>query len=842
MSAHPLPTAILGAFAAMVLTHVQGVSAAEPVPKLAPTKDVGAFYSEHCIRCHKEGKAKGGFRMDQLLAKPTVEGLDGPWKNVLDKLAGREMPPDDEEKRPSDADYETQVAWLRGELSAVESIAALKRPRYLRRLNRVEYSNITRELFGLDLRAGDDLPPDEAIHGFDTVAEGQNLSAVHVEQLLKTAERVVNAVVRESEWPGLKRDQKLVPGGNPDDFGASVMWGFKSARGTLWTFRALGPGGHGPVTESGVYRARFRLVPHHLKGAPGKVEVPPGRVAMHDFTGPSAPHLAGFFAGREIAESHIRPEQDGQEVVVDLLGYLPKGTEVSEIELRYVNGTPGDIGLQKRGISDRPEDRPSSPEAMPRNFPFLLVTGKELTGPLPEFWRTPEVRRFLEPGLADGDPAKSLAVFLPRAFRRPVSPDEIEAFAKIARAEMGHGASFIAALKTALTAALVSPEFLFVVEEAPVDREGGPHQLSDHELATRLSLFLWSSLPDEALQQAAAHGELRTPAGRAGQVARMLADPRSAALEKNFVPQWLGLGRLASAMPERTLFVEFNWLDEMYEFYGTRLLANMRREPGAFFTGVLAEDRPITDFLVSDYVYVDESLARLYGLTGVYGGEFRKVSLAGKSSSQRGGLLGMAAMLTLTSESTRTSPVIRGTWLLKRLFNRPPPPPPPNAGTIEPDTGAARSLREKLALHRQASQCAGCHARIDPYGLTLENFDAIGRWRGAEPAWFDPARPDHKPQLGTDGKPVQFPIDASAELANGRKLDGLIGLRSHLLDRKDDFARGLAEKLLVYSTGRGLLVSDGTDVDHIVARTRERGYRLRALLEATVQSDAFLKR
>jgi hypothetical protein len=560
-----LPTTILGAFAALVLTHSQGISAAEPVPKLAPTQHVAGFYSEHCVRCHKEGKAKGGFRMDELLAKPTVEGLDGPWKNVLDKLAGREMPPDDEEKRPTDADYEAQVAWLRGELSAVESITALRRPRYLRRLNRIEYSNVTRELFGLDLRAGDDLPPDEAIHGFDTVAEGQNLSAVHVEQLLRTAERIVNAAVPEAEWPGLKRDQKLTPERNPEDFGVSVMWGFKSARGTLWTFRALGPGGYGPVAESGVYRARFRLVPHHLKGAAGKVEVPPGRVDMHDFTGPSAPHLAGFFAGREIAETHIRPEQEGQEVVVDLLGYLPKGTEVSEIELRYVNGTPGDIGLQKRGLSDRPADYPASPEAMPGNFPFLLVTGKELTGPLPEFWRTPEVRRFLEPGLADGDPEKSLAVFLPRAFRRPVSAGEIEAYAAIARKEMGHGASFIAALKTALTAALVSPEFLFVVEETRADWQGGPRLLSDQELATRLSLFLWSSLPDEALQRAAAFGELRTPAGRAAQVARMLADPRSVALAKNFVPQWLGLGRLASAMPERTLFAEFNWLDEMYE-------------------------------------------------------------------------------------------------------------------------------------------------------------------------------------------------------------------------------------------------------------------------------------
>lgn len=817
--------------------------AAELEPRPEPVQRIAVFYSQHCVQCHRGSKAKGSFRMDALLSEATIGARADSWKNVLDRLLARDMPPHDEKDRPAEADYEKQIEWLRTELGKHEAITARAKPRYLRRLNRVEYARTLRELFGVDVHPGDDLPPDDALHGFDTVAEGQSLSAVHVEQLVKTADRVIEAAFREEPWPGLLRSQVFTPRQNPDDFGCSIMWGFKSPQGTLWTFRAIGPGGYGTVPVSGMYRARFKLVPHHLQGAPGKVETPPGRLPLHDFTGPSVPHLVGTFAGREVLEMHIPPEQEGREITVDLLGWLDRGTEVSEIELRYVNGTPGDGGLLKRGLSDHPPGLPDTPDRMPKDFPFLLVKEKSLTGPLQEFWRSPQVQTVIAAGEGVGDPARSLAVLLPQAFRRPVGREEIEFYATAAREEIARGASFLAGLKVALKAVLTAPDFLFVVEKAPPGAPRGSYRLDDYELATRLSLFLHSSAPDQALLAAAARGELRDPVRRAAWVTRRLADPRTHdALAGHFVPQWLGLARLASAMPERSLFPEFNWPDEMYEFYGTRLLASMRREPGAFFRQALAENAPLTDFLASDYVVLDENLARLYDVPGVVGGSFRRVLLPESQRGRRGGLLGMAAILTSTSEATRTSPVIRGTWLLKKIFNRPPPPPPPNAGAIEPDTGAARSLREKLALHREAPNCAGCHARIDPYGLALENYNAIGRWRDAEPAWYDPARPELKPAAGPDGRPVLFPIDATTTLANGRRLAGLPDLKNHLLERKDDFVRGLAEKLIIYATGRGLLVSDARDVDRIVAATKAGDYRLHALLRAVVDSEAFLTR
>ena len=818
-------------------------SAAEPAPKFSSTADVRAFYGEHCVRCHKEGKAKGDFRMDELLARADIAGRDDPWKNILDKLASREMPPDDEEKRPSHAEYEEQIIWLRGELEKSEQITASARPRDLRRLNRQEYSNVIKELFGLDLKSGDDLPPDDALYGFDTVAEGQSLSSVHADSLLKSAKSILDSAFPEEPWPGLVRNQNYLPSTHPDEFSGSMQWGFKAPEGFMWTFRTLGPGGYGPLTHSGVYHVRMTVVPHHLQGAKDAYVPQEENLVIHDFRGRFKPHLVAIVCGREVAEFHILPDQEGKEVVLDFETFIPKGTEISENEIRFVNGTPGDWALLRRGRTfswEKRETYPTMLGQMPSDLPFLLVIRKEFSGPLKSHWPTPQVKEILAAGQTVNDPAGSIGLVLPKAFRRPVTPEEIETYARIARDEIKGGASYIGALKVALQSILISPHFLFIVENAPESSPRGSSLLNPYELATRLSLFLWSSMPDEELMRAASDGSLAQPATLRAQTARMLLDPRAAGFAQRFAYQWLGLSRLAGSMPDRTLFKEFNWNDEMYEFYGTRLLKSMAREPIAFFENVLRKDAPITDFLDSDHIVVDQPLSRLYGLNRVIGGEFTEIPI--NPGDHRGGLLGMAGILTLTSEQTRTSPVIRGTWVLKRIFNRPPPPPPPGVGMIEPDTRNATTLRQKLALHSSDPSCARCHARIDPYGMTLENFDAIGRWRSREPAWFDPARPEKVPPSGPDGKPATFPIDSSAQLADGSTIRGYIDLKQHLMKRRDDFALGFSEKMFIYATGRGVLFSDSRDLAGIVEKTKSSNCRIKSLILAIVESHGFRHR
>jgi hypothetical protein len=327
--------------------------------------------------------------------------------------------------------------------------------------------------------------------------------------------------------------------------------------------------------------------------------------------------------------------------------------------------------------------------------------------------------------------------------------------------------------------------------------------------------------------RAAAAGELADPKGLASQVDRMLADLKAAALVDNFARQWLGLDKLAGVMPEPKLFP--GWSEDLRDA--------CRAETLGFFRTVLAEDRPITDFLAADWTVMNEALAEHYGIKDVTGRVMRKVTLP---DEKRGGLLTQAGVLTLTSEATRTSPVIRGKYVLDHLFNRPPPPPPPNVDGLMPDVSTARSVREQLELHRKAPNCAGCHARIDPYGMALENFDANGAWRTEEPAWEDPARP--LPRKDKYQKIPPIPVDSSTVLADGTALKGLPDLKAHLLARKDDFLRGLTEKLLVYAAGRGLLDADRPAVERAVGEARRDGYRIRALVHAVVRSNVFQTR
>jgi hypothetical protein len=434
--------------------------------------------------------------------------------------------------------------------------------------------------------------------------------------------------------------------------------------------------------------------------------------------------------------------------------------------------------------------------------------------------RDPAVRkRVLEDGFVKEDfynkrqYARSvLETLAPRAWRRPVSPEEIDRLYKfVALSFAQNGESAKAGLSLAIQALLVSPEFLFRIELDDSTGGDGPSPMpADYKLASRLSYFLWSSMPDDELFKAAAADQLHESGTLVAQVRRMLADPKAQAFTKNFAGQWLTLRNLQEAAPS----------PEKFPLFSDSLRAAMREETERFFASVVAEDRSIFDFIDADFTFVNEELAALYGLPGVIGPEFRRVTL---DPAQRGGVLTQASVLTVTSYADRTSPVQRGKWIMENILNTPPPPPPPNVPPIE---AAAKqhpgaSMRFVLEQHRVDPACASCHQRMDPLGLAFENYDAIGRWRTR------------------DG---EFDVDAAGVLPDGKKFNGARELRAILRQRSDDFRRCLVEKLLTYALGRGLGYRDRAAVAGICAAVKRDGDRFSSLILAIVQSEAFQPR
>ncbi|HET6882800.1 MAG TPA: DUF1592 domain-containing protein, partial [Pirellulales bacterium] len=408
---------------------------------------------------------------------------------------------------------------------------------------------------------------------------------------------------------------------------------------------------------------------------------------------------------------------------------------------------------------------------------------------------------------------KILSRFASRAFRRPAGGDEVGRLVKFVELARANGERFERGIQLGMEAVLVSPHFLFRIEQDPLPgQEGadadGIHPVSDYELATRLSYFLWSSMPDDELFHDAFKGRLRSNLQR--QVARMLKDPKSRAFVDNFVTQWLEIRKLRMLSPDPQRFPTFN--DELREA--------MLEETTRFFAALIDEDRSVLELIDADFTFLNERLAKHYGIRDVTGPEFRRVRLA---DADRGGVVTQASVLTITSNPTRTSPVKRGKWILEQLLDMPPPPPPPNAGDLKDDgkVVSSASLRERMEQHRANPSCATCHAPMDPLGFGLENFDAIGAWRDRDGA---------------------FPIDASGTLPDGSLFKGPRELKAILKQRKDEFVRCLAGKMLTYALGRGLEPYDQCAVDDIAASLAQHDYKFSALIQAIVDSDPFQKR
>jgi hypothetical protein len=458
-----------------------------------------------------------------------------------------------------------------------------------------------------------------------------------------------------------------------------------------------------------------------------------------------------------------------------------------------------------------------NPQHDAKTAPRLFLDKVEVEGPLPKEWPPASHAALGLDAKTPQDEAGLRTIFaklLPRAYRRPVEPAEVDRIVQIAaKAMRDEKHDFPAALRLGLETMLVSPGFVFHQEPQPVPAQPATRPLNDHELASRLSYFLWSSLPDDELTALAAKGGLRQPAVLGAQVTRMLADAKSRRFVENFAGQWLDVELFGSVEPAKE-----------YKSYDPELKAAEREEPLAFFQHVLAENLPVTSFLDSSFLIINERLARHYGIEGVTGDAFQKVAL--RPEHHRGGVLGMAGLMTLLADGTRTLPVRRGAWVLEKLLSDPPPPPPPNAGDIQPNTAGARlTVRERLQKHRDEPNCASCHAKLDPYGLALENYDAIGAWR------------DRQNGEGISG-PKAPVIDASGSLKSGRSFADLASYKAALLAEKENFIRAFTEKLLTYALGRPVGYVDHATLDTILKSEP----RLQDLILAVVHCEPFMSK
>jgi hypothetical protein len=834
----------------------KAVAGAVPVGvALASPREIAAFAGKHCLGCHSAKALKGGFDMEDLLAQADVGKNPAAWHGVLERIVSRDMPPADHKRRPTEDEYRAGEDWVRGQLRAHEALAAASRPRPMRRLNRDEYNRTVQAIFGLPgYRPADAFPPDDAVDGFTNIGEGLNLSAVLVEQYLAAGAEIARLALSDAPRPESKKH--VFSHGNKE-----------YAR----TLRGHDPGG-------AIHKGKWWVGDHLYV----EVGVPPGMYAVRLFATPR--NLAGrpgyipnfqYRANSVLVHQGDAPIQEGVPMRQEFLLPHLKGGQLN-LDFRWVNGFPDNNWLRAQGLR-LPEW--SDKEAHPRRntwdyihyvyepalkkdpntpypFPYFEDFGLEIEGPLfPDGFPLSRFQRENAAALAAKDSAAVAKWLLPQLFRRPAAPEEIAGFAAtVERAERQLAEAkppvpaekrYPEAMRQALQQALVSPHFLFLVEPGPVGR-----MLNDHELAARLSYFLWGCPPDAELAKLADAGKLR-PA-LAEQTKRMLADPRAAGFVDRFTTEWLGLEKLSTLMPEPELYRRFD--------NQGLLRQDMAAEPRAMMAHLLRENGSLYDLLDCDYAFLNDRLAdhchlpslwsmfplKREGFEPVSGGRLRKVKLP--ADANRGGLVTMAAFLALTSENSRTSPVKRGVWILEKVFNRTPPPPPPNVNGVLPDTAAGTTVTEKLKLHRNAANCAGCHARIDPLGVALENFDVIGEWRDREPPHIDPASPvanmaavRARLKLGQYDPLPTFPIDTAFSMG-GVEGQGVPALKKYLLANKDRFARGFTEKLATYALGRRHLITDEPELERIRTAAAKDGFRFRDLIVTLVESRMFQTR
>ena len=760
---------VIGLLAVLALANSRLPEGRAEARKESFEKKIAPLLTKYCYDCHGNGKHKGDLALDGYHNAAEVLGDRKTWEMVLKNVRSGEMPPA-KKPQPNPAERELISGWIDAQLFHYD-------PRHpdpgrvtIRRLNRAEYNNTVRDLVGVDFQPADDFPQDDVGYGFDNIGDVLSMPPMLLEKYLAAAEKIMDAVIVTAP---------PVPPG-PQKFLADEL-------------ESSAPG---EAVGKGVFRldqngALFTTVNFPIDGD-FLVRVR----AFGQQYGPDPTRLALRLDRKDVKVFDVTAEEDAPQVYETTIK-VNRGRH--RLAAAYINDFNNPKDRKGKNMGDRDLFIEWVEVVPPRNA----------APPLPPAFHQ---RLFAQPVPRANQPAAArniLGDFMRRAYRRLVAKDEVERLAGIAEMTWRDGESFEKGVKLALTAALVSPHFLFRGELQPEpDNPRAVHPVDEFALASRLSYFLWSTMPDEELFALAGKGRLRKNLDV--QVRRMLQSPKARALVENFAGQWLGTRSLANFAPDPNVFPNF---DEA-------LRAAMLRETEMFFENIMRDDRSILEFIDADYTFLNEQLAKHYGIAGVTGPEFQRVSLQG---TPRGGLLTHGSILALTSNPTRTSPVKRGKWVLENLLGTPPPPPPPQVPELKETKEAVSSgtLRQRMEQHRANPNCASCHERMDPIGFGLENFDALGVWREQ------------------DGK---FPIDPAGKLPSGQEFHGPAELKKIFLGNQDQFARCLSEKLLTYALGRGLEYYDRPAIDETVRQVAKGQYKFSRLVLEVVKSTPFQKR
>jgi mono/diheme cytochrome c family protein len=739
------------------------------------------FVNQSCAACHNDRLKTGGLTLTNYHDTASMLHDRDVWEAVVKRVRSGEMPPKGL-PRPKPETIEAVTKWIESQFEMADRTTPADPGRLTaHRLNRTEYNNAVRDLLGIKFKPGDDFPADDSGYGFDNIGDVLSVSPVLLEKYLNAATKIANIAIPPAGLPR-PTQMKFAPEHEIHDEQLVLEHTFDLPADADYDLRAAVGG------KKEAFRIHIYLDGQEVRTSDVLIEKEKHRVY----------------------ETRLRVAY-GEHALKALL--VPRTPNPEEIETARVLEAKEEAQFRK-AVAKHPEDRKelikqrvlSNP---PTYIDFVEVRGPfhPLPPPLP-----PSYRRIFVCGHAPGQHTdrcvrSNLANFARLAYRRPVAPAEVDKVAALVISAKESGLSLDQAMRIGVETILVSPNFLFRIErDAHPQNPLAVHAIDQYELASRLSYFLWSSMPDEHLMRLADQHRLNDDAVLEGEVARMLKDPKSNALVDNFAGQWLELRNLDSVHPDPDEFADFN----------NQLRQAMYTETEMFVNAIVRENRSILDFINGNYTFVNERLAKFYGIPGVTGDEFQRVTLDGR---ERSGVLTQASVLAVTSYPTRTSPVLRGKWILENVLNTPPPPPPPGVGSIDAQGGPlSGTMRQQMEKHRAEPACAGCHARMDPVGFALENYNAVGKWRERD---------------------ANLPIDASGVLPNGKSFSGSAELKAILASNKDAFAECLTEKLLTYALGRGLEGYDRRAVKQITANLAANDYKFGNLIEGIVNSAPF---
>ena len=821
MLAHAIPAKVFAAaLDADKQTKPEHLDAIKPAPA-GYEETVKPFFAGHCANCHGEKKQKGDLRVDTLATDFSGGAVAGHWMDIMDRINTGEMPPK-KEPRPDAREVARIAEWIAAQLTEAEigRQASAGEKVSFRRLTREEYRNTLRDLLSVTYDASDPsgLPEDPDWQGFQRIGSVLTLSPAHVEKYLAAAESALNETLALAAQP--------------------------KSEVRRWTPATMGFVGGGVAqelrTKGLLEKVRMDIVPNNgaLNAADLNITVTGEYIVRVKLSGlrPAGgrpPRLRIYAAdiNRLLFEQDIEAPED-QPVTLEFRAHLPVGTHL----IRLVNAVPG----------PNPEERASRPLNSKPFFkmnarlpwqikltdddykpllPSILLDYVEWEGPVQSSWPPPAHHRIFFGAPTTSTEAAApkdlsyareiLSRFATLAYRRPVKPAEVDRLMKLVENAQKLGDNFESSVKTALLAVLCNKSFLYLVEGSAADPSP---RLTDWELASRLSYFLWSTMPDERTLDLARQGTLHLPDTLRAEVRRMMQDPKVSAFADSFPRQWLQLRRVGMFAPDRKIFPE----------YDDYLEKSMVEETTTFFSEVMKRNLSLREFLDSDWSMLNERLAIHYGIDGVKGEAMQRIAL--KPEDHRGGLLTQASILGLTSDGTRHRPVHRGKWVLESIYGKPPPPPPPNVGDIKPTAPnqPKTSLRAKLEAHRNDANCMACHCKIDPLGLAFDNYDGIGHWRNEESV--------------RDGAGQNPKLDPSGELPDGRKFADAVELKKLMVADIDKFGAAFCEKLATYGLRRGMTIADRLELKRIADQSKADDYRLGTLIETLVVSELFQRR